>query len=112
MSYVTEIMTARSIAQAADALDLIQSCQGHKLPKDSGKHKLLASVMKEATSRFVDLQQKNGLLSPDEFFRKSIERVNVMRAERASLMKIRREKRERDAAARAEFLDDLALIAA
>lgn len=112
MSYVTEIFTQPAIREAADALDLLQSAQSHKLPADSKKHIALADVMKRAAARFADLAQKQTVLSPDEFYRRALERVNVMRAERATLARMRREKREADAAARAEIQNEMNLIAA
>lgn len=112
MSYVTEIFTQPSIREAAEALDLLHSAQTHKLPADSKKHLALADIMKGAVTRFKDLAEKQSVMSVDEFYRRSLERVNEIRAERAALAKGRREKRERDAAERAEMQAELAAIAA
>ena len=112
MSYKTEIFTQPVIRQAAEALDLLMSAQNHKLPRDSKKHVAVADIMRKAAARFQDLWVKQGNMSADEFYRKSLERMNVVRAERAELAKMRREKREADAAARAEMQAELAAIAA
>lgn len=112
MSYVTEIFMNRQIAAAAEALDLINACQHHKLAKDSGKHKLLATIMRDTSKRFHDLASSQSAMSADEFFRKAIERVNVMRAERALIAQHRAAKRAADAAARAELQAELQMIAA
>jgi hypothetical protein len=108
MSYTTEIFTSRAIKDAANALDVLQAAQQHKLPADAKKHALLAVVMKEAADRFQKLASQQSSLSPDEFFRAAFERVRATRAEQALIAKSRREKRERDTAAREMFLADLA----
>jgi hypothetical protein len=112
MSYVTEIFTQPAIREAADALDLLQSCQSHKLPADSGKHRALADIMKGAATRFKDLAEKQTVLGVDEFYRRALERVSVIRHERAVLAKARAEKRRRDTAEREEMQRELAGLAA
>jgi hypothetical protein len=112
MSYLTELTTQHSIAEAARSLDILQAAQQHKLPADAKKHALLATVMREHADRFQRLATQQSVMSPDEFFKKAFERVREMRADAASMMKIRREKRERDAAERADVLEQMGMIAA
>jgi uncharacterized membrane protein len=112
MSYVTEIFMNRQIAQAADALDLIEACKAHKLASDSGKLKLLADQMKRAANRFNALVGNQSVMTEEEFFAKALARAAVIKKERAILMQMRREKREREAAEREALQAELALIAA
>ncbi len=105
MSYVTEVFMNRQIREAAVSLDIVQAAQNHKLPADSKKHALLARVLKEHAERFQKLAQQQTVMSPDEFFKRAIERVREIRAEAAALATMRREKRERDEAERAHMLN-------
>ncbi|MGV1754868.1 hypothetical protein [Agrobacterium sp. CG674] len=107
MSYTNEVFMQRSIAQAAQALDLVNACRNHKLAADSGKHRTLALIMKEASERFQKLAAGQTVVSAEDFFRLSIERSRQVQRETAALMKIRREKRERDAAEREAVLADM-----
>jgi hypothetical protein len=112
MSYVTEVFMNKQIAEAARSLDIVQAAQNHKLPADSQKHALLARVMKEHAARVQNLATKQSIMSPDEFFRRAFERVREIRAEAATLAKMRREKRERDDAERAHILNMMGATAA
>lgn len=112
MSYVTELNTSRQIAEAARSLDILQAAQQHKLPADAEKHALLARVMKEHAARFEKLAQNQSFCSPEEFFKRAFERVRQMRAESALIVKMRREKRERDEAERAAALEMMSATAA
>lgn len=109
MSYVTELFMQRSIAKAAEALDLINACRNHKLAPDSGKHRTLAVIMKEASERFQALAQGQSVLSPEDFFRLAFERSLEVQRETALIMQGRREKRLRDEAERAAVLEELKL---
>ena len=112
MSYMSEILCNRQIAEAAVSLDILQAAQQHKLEPDAKKHALLATVMREHADRFQKLAQQQSVYSPDEFFKRAFERVRQMRADAAAMMKARREKRERDAAARENLIAEMNAIAA
>jgi hypothetical protein len=113
MSYVTEIFMNRQIAQAADALDMLEACKTHRLTAaDSSKFKLLADQMKRAADRFKGLASAQSVLSEGEFFQKALERAAVIKRERAIIARFAREKRERDTAEREAMQKELALIAA
>lgn len=111
MSYVTEVFMNRQIAQAAEALDLLEACKSHRLANaDASKFRLLADEIKRASSRFSELATQQSVMSTDEFFKKALERAAVIKHERAVLMQARKEKREREAREREEFLKDLQLM--
>ena len=112
MSYIAEINTQRTIAEAAISLDIMQAAQQHKLAPDAKKHALLARVMKDHADRFQRLATQQTVLSPDDFFKRAFERVREIREEAAFHAKMRREKRERHEAERAAILADQQLIAA
>lgn len=112
MSYLTELYMNRQIQEAAQALDVMQAAQQHKLPADAKKHALLATVMREAADRFQKLASQQGVYTKDEFFKRAFERVRQMRAESAVIMKQRREKRERDQAERERLLAEMNAVAA
>lgn len=112
MSYVTELYMLRSIARAAEALDLVDACKQHKLTEaDSGKFKLLADQMRRAANRFNELAAGQSVYSPDEFFRRALERAKVIREERAHYARIAREKREKQQAQREAIAAGLELAA-
>lgn len=113
MSYMNEVFMNRQIAQAADALEIVEACKGHKLKEaDAGKFRLLADEMKRAATRFSDLASKQSVFSTDEFFRRALAYANKLKVERAILVKAQREKREREKAEREALQKELAQIAA
>lgn len=111
MSYMTELLMNKQIKEAAISLDVLQAAQAHKLEGDSKKHALLAKVMRDHSERFQRLAKQQTVFSADEFFKKAFEVVRQMRADAAVIAKSRREKRERDAAERANVLNMLGATA-
>lgn len=113
MSYVTEIFMQRQIAQAAQALDLIEACKGARLKEATAqKLKLVVDEMQRAAKRFKDLASQQTIMSEGEFFAKALARAQVVKQERAALARYIREKRERETREREELQKELALIAA
>lgn len=112
MSYMSEVHANKSIKEAATSLDILQAAQNHKLAGDSKKHALLAKVIKEHGERFQQIVAHQSILSPDEFFKKAFEVVRMRRADAAVIARMRREKRERDAAERAHQLNMMGATAA
>jgi hypothetical protein len=103
----------RQIAQAADALDLIEACKTAKLKEATAvKLKLVVDEMQRAAKRFKDLAADQSVMSEGEFFAKALARAQVIKNERAIIARIAREKREREAAEREALQKELALIAA
>lgn len=112
MSYVTEVFMNKSIKEAAISLDILQAAQQHKLEPKAEKHALLAKVMRDHAERFQKLAQSQSVYSADEFFRRAFEVVRQMREDARVIAVKRREKRERDAAERAEIMDMMGATAA
>lgn len=113
MSYATQNIIARQIAQAANVLDHIDACKSARLQEaTAAKLKLVVDEMQKAAQRFKALATKQDVMSEGEFFAKALEYAQVIRHERALLARYAREKRERDTAAREELQRELALIAA
>lgn len=113
MSYVAEVFMNRQIAQAADALDLIEACKTARLKEaTAAKLKLVVDEMQRAAKRFKDLAGNQSVMSEGEFFKKALDRAAVIRQERAVIARLAREKRERDTAEREALQQELALIAA
>lgn len=112
MSYATEIYMNRSIARAAEALDLIDACKEHKLTDaDSGKFKLLADQMRRAANSFSELAKGQSVYSADEFFKRALARAKAIRAERAVYARLARERREKMQAEREAIAAGLDLSA-
>lgn len=113
MSYITSIFMQRSIAKAADALEIVEACKTHKLQAaDAGKFRLLADEMKRAATRFNDLATQQSVMTTDDFFKKALEYAAVLKRERAILVRAQREKREQHERERAELLADMAQMQA
>lgn len=113
MSYVTEVFMNRQIAQAADALDLIEACKTARLKEaTAAKITLVVDEMQRAAKRFKALAADQSVMSEGEFFAKALERAQVIKRERALLARLARDKREREAAEREALQQELALIAA
>lgn len=112
MSYMTEVFMNKQIKEAAISLDLLQAAQQHKLEPKAEKHALLAKLMREHSERFQKLATQQSVYSADEFFKRAFDVVRQMRADAAILAKSRREKRERDAAERAEIMNMMGMTAA
>lgn len=100
------------IARTAYIIDLLEACQHHKLPDDRKKHKALAATIRqnstELTSIFAEQRSKG---DTNEFTEKVKECITIMRAQRAAVVKHRRERREQNERERAEVLADIALAA-
>lgn len=113
MSYGSQALITRQVAQAARLLDHIDACKTARLQDVTAeKIRLVVDEMQKTAQRFKALVSKQDALSEGEFFAKALEHAQVIRQERAALARYAREKREREAAQREELRRELALIAA